>query len=193
MTTRDARPAPVASAARSGAAALIALACAACGVSCQGDTEPAGEPAPRSGTVELTVDLQDGGRWTMTGPLVDAGVICPDGYARTIALSDATTRAPLGPSDIDRRRNELSSPRDHINVIFVTERVCTDGSGSIVMEDNTAGDWTVVSGTGAYSSMRGDGGTTWGMDLAGVPEWVICTLELDLGAAGTGTADEGPS
>jgi hypothetical protein len=119
----------------------------------------------------------------MTGPLVDAGAICAHGYQRSVAMLDPATRESLSAADVWRRVEQLT-PGEGIDVIMVEERRCADGSGSFVVEDLPAtGEFTVISGSGAYRSMRGEGVSTGGMDLGANPDWVHVEIELDLDAA----------
>ncbi len=145
--------------------------------------EAGGEAGPRSGTVDLRWDLPEGSRWELAGPLVDAGAICARGYNRTVAILDPTTRESLTAAEFWRRVDQLT-PGHGVDAIMVDEKRCADGSGSFVTEDWPAGDeFRVVSGTGAYRSMRGEGAATGGMDLDANPDWVEVRLELDLDAA----------
>jgi hypothetical protein len=166
--------------------ASITLLAATSTLGCAGpsDESRTTDSAVRSGAIELSVDLQAGGTWEMAGPLVDASAVCSHGFGRNVAILDATTRTPLDAAEFQQRLQAISSPTELLDVIFVVERRCSDGSGSLLIEDDMAArELRVVAGTGAYSAARGAGSFTWGTDLTGTPEYVLSTLDLDLDAA----------
>ncbi len=163
---------------------VLAALLAGTGSSACGSSDGEAEDALRSGTVEMRVDLPEGSRWEMTGPLVDAGAVCARGYNRNVAMLDPTTRERLSAAEFMRRVDQRSVPNEGVDVIMVEEKRCADGSGSFVIEIWPAGDeCRVLSGTGAYRSMRGEGMARGGMDLVGNPDWLHVELELDLDAA----------
>jgi hypothetical protein len=104
-----------------------------------------------SGPLEVEIAVGSGDRvypfeFVASGPAVDQGMMCAGG---DVEEADARFRA----AEISVAENRF---------------VCDDGSGSFVTEtviDQTGfegeglpvGDWSVVSGTGAYEKLRGDG------------------------------------
>ena len=126
--------------------------------------------------IRIVSDLPDAMAFVATGPAVDAGIVCPTG---TIVFTN-TGNTPTHDSAFDRWQ-------DHYT--------CDDGSGTFILGADVFFDepggvnygvWNIVSGTGAYETLRGGGGSitaptvgptdsdTWSDDLVG-----RLTLETD--------------
>ncbi len=129
---------------------------------------------PDAMPVHIVSDLPDAMSFVATGPAVDAGIICPTG---TIAFTDSGN-TPTREEAFNRWQNRYT---------------CDDGSGTLVLGADVFFDlpdiygiWNIVSGTGAYETLRGGGGSitaptvgptdsdTWSDDLVG-----RLTLETD--------------
>jgi hypothetical protein len=120
---------------------------------------------PDAMSVRFVSDLPDAMSFVATGPAVDAGIVCPTG---TIAFTDNATD-PVHEEAFDRWHNRYT---------------CDDGSGTFILGADVFFDvpggvnygvWNIVSGTGAYETLTGGGGSitgptssdTWSDDLVG--------------------------
>jgi len=110
------------------------------------------------GELTFEVDLEAAQRWTATGDPVDRGEICSQGTRQVLHAIDAATGEPLRVSEEVEIIAEAIERRIRPAVVWTVEHTCTDGSGSFVSTENwEAATWTVVSGSGAYTDLRGDG------------------------------------
>jgi hypothetical protein len=115
-------------------------------------------------SVEFDIEPLPGQPWTASGDLVDAGLLCPEGSRRHVALLDSDG-TPL-PADVFFRRvgeafeqSAEAGGRFETDLLNEQEWTCADGSGSFTLLETIgeSGEWRVVSGLGAYAGMTGEG------------------------------------
>ncbi len=107
---------------------------------------PAAASTPLNVTILSDMSAWPNGTFEASGPAVDAGFICPAG---TVVDASASTAGGQGA----------------VLVLFVHKQfVCSDGSGSFEMNLNvligsngTFARWLIVSGSGDYASLSGEG------------------------------------
>jgi hypothetical protein len=105
------------------------------------------------GAVVLELQAIPGQPWIASGELVDAGLLCPEGFRRWTGVTHADG-TPMTPEEFW----EVVVPDDDMPFQAVEEYVCSDGSGSFTtIETDGASTWQVVDGTGAYVGMAGEG------------------------------------
>jgi len=143
--------------------------------SCGGDVSTASE-----GSAEIVVDLERNDRWTAAGSFVDDGLLCARGARYLVTRFDPDTGRTVWQWVLEDKEEARSGPTDPLDVVFVREYSCDDGTGSFTVEeyppDRT---WTVVSGTGAYSSMVGQGSFSVTRDERAVPSEEYVIVEFD--------------
>jgi len=136
---------------------LIALTLAISGVAigCSNVT-PAPDPA-----IEIVMEPIPKQPWAASGELVDIGQFCAAGSRAEVGLffPDGT---PMMLADFMQGIDEVKANGgtwEDFEFIALEEYTCDDGSGSFTMreESGDGGRWEVVSGTGAYLGMIGEG------------------------------------
>jgi hypothetical protein len=114
-----------------------------------GSVVPAAASSPVN--VKITsamVFLGNTGTFEVSGPAVEAGLICPEGNVYDT-----------------KYRSAGSDSKRFINLFVHKLFVCADGSGSFEMDLNlrifspprTKGTWRIVDGDGAYARLHGNG------------------------------------
>lgn len=142
---------------------------------CLGETTT----APRAGSLEIVVHLDDLERWEASGPLVDSDTFCPSGRRHLIAAFNPDTDEEISVRKYLLMFDDLLSPADRPDALLLNEHVCEDGSGAFVAAENQErGDWEVRSGTGRYSALSGSGSTSFVVDLQANPSMVYVVAEV---------------
>lgn len=155
-----------------------------------GSTSSGSAPDALVGEVHIVVDLQAGQRWTATGPLVDAGVLCPDGTRIEVGIFDPATGDLLTPGQLDAlAEEEQERPWEPFDLLIHHEYACLDGSGSFLVEERLAdpdpiGVLTILSGTGAYRTMRGSGTETFTAEPTIVADADVLNQRLEVTIGG---------
>jgi hypothetical protein len=138
---------------------------------CGGATE---RSESRAG-VTIDIDLVRGHAWTAVGAQVDDGTICGSGRHWGVEPRDVDEATPLSLREFARRQDvALATDGAVVEFTMLTELMCHDGSGTITVierpaaTDDTGSDartasdstevaWFVVSGSGAYTDLVGEG------------------------------------
>ncbi len=101
---------------------------------------------PQDVTIVSDMSALPNGTFEATGPAVEAGILCPAGTVHDESVSAVGGQSP-------------------VSILFVHKHFeCNDGSGSFEMDLNvriassgTLGRWLVVSGSGDYERLHGEG------------------------------------
>ncbi len=107
---------------------------------------PAAAFAPQDVTIISDMSALPNGTFDAEGPAVEAGILCPSGTVHDESVSAVGGQSP-------------------ISILFVHKHFeCNDGSGSFEMDLNvriassgTLGRWLIVSGSGDYERLHGEG------------------------------------
>ena len=141
----------------------------------------ASRPNLPAAPVEIVVELQRNERWEATGPMVDDRALCPGGSRYLVTRLYPETRRTVWLWKLEDLEAARSWPTEPLDVIFVREYSCDDGTGAFTVEEYPPDhSWTVVDGSGAYSTLVGVGRFSVVLDQRAVPTEEFVTVELDL-------------
>lgn len=127
--------------------------------------------------LEIVADLQGGQAWTATGGPVNDEVICGEGDRRPVGFSDPDG-TPLALPEV-AARFEAAAPGEGVDVLFLVEMTCADGSGTFTVAEHSSEQyWRVVDGRGEYADLTGQGSLTWEVD-GQTPLWLYLSGTLE--------------